>query len=90
MPKAPAALSSPKIRKLAVKALNAPSMLSTEETRTLGAAVVAHLNPEAAAESKVPALRRKSVQPTPRKTPAKKAAAKKAARQKPFARTGQM
>ena len=76
MPKAPAALSSPKIRKLAVKALRAPSMLTTEETRTLGAAVVAHLSPEAAKESKVPGTRRRSAQVTLRKTPAKKTAAK--------------
>ena len=72
MPKAPAALSSPKIRKLAAKALNAPSMLTTEETRTLGASVVAHLSPEATTESKVPAPRRGSAQTALRKTPAKK------------------
>ena len=78
MPKAPAALSSPKIRKLAIKALNAPSMLTTEETRTLGASVVAYLNPETATQSKVPAItRRKSTQSTSRKTSAKELAKKK-------------
>jgi len=45
MAKAPAAISSPKIKKLAQKALKSPSMLTTEETRELGASVVAHITP---------------------------------------------
>jgi hypothetical protein len=45
MPKAPAAINSPKIKKLAAKAAKSPSMLTTEETRELGAAVTAHLSP---------------------------------------------
>jgi hypothetical protein len=45
MPKAPAAITSPKIKKLAAKAAKSPSMLTTEETRELGAAVTAHLSP---------------------------------------------
>jgi hypothetical protein len=45
MPKAPAAITSPKIKKLAQKAIKSPSMLTTEETRELGAAVMAHVSP---------------------------------------------
>jgi hypothetical protein len=45
MPKAPAAITSPKIKKLAAKAVKSPSMLTTEETRELGASVMAHLSP---------------------------------------------
>jgi hypothetical protein len=45
MPKAPAAITSPKIKKLAAKAAKSPSMLTTEETRELGASVTAHLSP---------------------------------------------
>jgi hypothetical protein len=45
MPKAPAVITSPKIKKLAAKAVKAPSMLTTEETRELGASVMAHLSP---------------------------------------------
>jgi hypothetical protein len=45
MPKAPAAITSPKIKKLAAKAAKSPSMLTTEETRELGASVLAHLSP---------------------------------------------
>ena len=43
MPKAPA-ITSPKIKKLAAKALKSPSMLTTEETRELGASVMAHVS----------------------------------------------
>ena len=42
MAKAPAAITSP-IKKLAAKALKSPSMLTTEETRELGASVMARL-----------------------------------------------
>jgi hypothetical protein len=45
VPKAPAAITSPRIKKLAAKAVKSPSMLTTEETRELGAAVTAHLSP---------------------------------------------
>ncbi|MBB5061246.1 hypothetical protein HDF16_005982 [Granulicella aggregans] len=43
MAKAPATITSPKVKKLAQKALQSPSMLKTEETRELGASVMAHL-----------------------------------------------
>jgi hypothetical protein len=36
MPKAPAAITSPKIKKLAAKAVKSPSMLTTEETLSRG------------------------------------------------------
>ncbi len=45
MPKAPAAITSPKIKKLAQKAVNSPSMLTTQETRELGASVIAYVSP---------------------------------------------
>jgi hypothetical protein len=45
MAKAPAAITSPKIKKLAAKAAKSPSMLTTAETRELGASVLAHLSP---------------------------------------------
>jgi hypothetical protein len=45
MAKGPAALTSPKIKKLATKALKSASMLTTIETRELGAAILAHLSP---------------------------------------------
>jgi hypothetical protein len=56
MPKAPAAITSPKIKKLAAKAAKSPSMLTTEETRELGASVLAHLSPPKDALS-IPAKR---------------------------------
>jgi hypothetical protein len=65
MPKAPAAITSPKIKKLAAKAVKSPSMLTTEETRELRASVMAHLSP-AKEESSVPG----------KKTAAKKSPAK--------------
>ena len=45
MPKAPSPLTSPRIKKLAARAPAAPSMLSTAETRELGASVMAHIEP---------------------------------------------
>lgn len=45
MPKAPAAITSPKIKKLARKAVKSPSMLTTQETRELGASVIAYVSP---------------------------------------------
>jgi hypothetical protein len=45
MAKASAAITSPKIKLLAAKAVKSPSMLTTEETRKLGASVIAHLSP---------------------------------------------
>ncbi|WP_157478424.1 RNA polymerase subunit sigma [Granulicella tundricola] len=66
MPKAPAAITSPKIKKLAQKAMKSPSMMSTAETRELGASVMAHVSPP------------KEVSPAAaKKTPAKTIAAKK-------------
>jgi hypothetical protein len=63
MAKAPAVLTSPKIKKLAAKASKSPSMLTTEETRELGTSVLAYLSPP----KEVSAV------------PAKKAAVKKSA-----------
>ena len=82
MPKVPAALTSPKVRKLATKALKSPSMLTTEETRALGAAVVAHLNPEAAAGTAPPAARRKSAPAPLKKVAVKNAVGKRVASKK--------
>ncbi len=45
MSKAPAAITSPKIKKLAAKAMKSPSMLTTAETRDLGASLSAHVSP---------------------------------------------
>jgi hypothetical protein len=45
MPKAAAAISSPKIKKLAQKAAKSPSMLTTVETRELGESVLAYVSP---------------------------------------------
>ena len=66
MPKAPAAITSPKIKKLAQKAVKSPSLLTTAETRELGESVMAHVSPP------------KEVAPAPaKKTPAKKTPVKK-------------
>jgi ABC-type enterochelin transport system permease subunit len=65
MPKAPAAITSLKIKKLAKKAFTSPSMLTTVETRELGASVLAFISPP------------KEVAAAPaKKTPAKTAPAK--------------
>ena len=61
MPKAPAAITSPKIKKLAQKAVKSPSMLTTVETRELGASIMAFVSPPG----------------EPTATPAKKTTAKK-------------
>ena len=66
MAKAPAAITSPKVKKLAQKALKSPSMLSTEETRELGASVMAYLLPPKETASAVA-----------KKTSAKKSATKR-------------
>ena len=71
MAKAPAAITSPKIKKLAQKALKSPSMLTTAETRELGASVVGHIAPPVS----TPPLSAK-------KSAAKKASAKKTAAKK--------
>ena len=65
MPKAPAAITSPKIKKLAQKALKSPSMLTTAETRELGASVIAYVSPPKE-ETAAPAKKAAS-----KKTPAK-------------------
>jgi len=65
MPKAPAAITSPKLKKLAQKALKSPSMLTTEETRELGASVLAYLSPP-----------KETPPAAAKKMPAKKSAAK--------------
>jgi hypothetical protein len=75
MAKAPAAITSPKIKKLAAKASKSPSMLTTEETRELGASVLAHLSPP------------KETSPVvAKKTPAKKSPAKKSPAKKSLAK----
>jgi hypothetical protein len=71
MAKTPAALTSPKIKKLAAKAEKSPSMLTTVETRELGAAVSAYLS---APKDSDPAGPKKS---TAKTTAAKKSPAKK-------------
>lgn len=72
MAEAPAAIASPKLKKLAQKASKSPSMMTTAETRELGASIMAYLSPPkegtAVSAKKIPA----------KKTTAKKAAAKKA------------
>jgi hypothetical protein len=65
MAKAPALITSPKVKKLAQKASKSPSMLTTEETRELGASVMAFLSPPQAVSSVAP------------KAPVKKLAAKR-------------
>lgn len=55
MPKAPSPITSPKIKKLAAKALKSPSMLTTEETRELGESVMAHIEPREPAPKKTSA-----------------------------------
>jgi hypothetical protein len=45
MPKAAAAIRSPKIKKLAQKALKSPSMMTTVEKRELGQSVMAFVSP---------------------------------------------
>jgi hypothetical protein len=65
MAKAPAAITSSKLKKLAQKALKSPSMLTTEETRELGASAMAYLSPP-----------KDSPLSSAKKTPAKKSSAK--------------
>jgi len=66
MPKAPAVITSPKIKKLAQKAVKTPSLLTTAETRELGESVLAHVSTS------------KEIAPIPaKKTPAKKTSVKK-------------
>ena len=71
MAKAPAAITSPKIKKLAAKAAKSPSMLSTAETRELGASILAFLSPP---KDDAPVAAKKSAA---KKAPAKKTAVKK-------------
>ena len=67
MPKAPAAITSPKVKKLAQKASKAPSMLTTVETRELGESVMAFLSPP-----------KEALAAPAKKTPAKKVTLKRA------------
>jgi hypothetical protein len=76
MAKAPAAITSPKIKKLAAKALKSPSMLTTAETRELGASIMAHLSPPKEGTA-VPAKKTTARNAPPTKAVAKKAVAKK-------------
>ena len=71
MPKAPAAITSPKLKKLAQKAVKTPSMLSTVETRELGASVMAYLSPSM--EVSLVPMKKSAA----KKGPAKKAVAKR-------------
>ncbi len=66
MAKAPAAITSPKVKKLAQKAFKSPSMLTTEETRELGASVMAYLSPP-----------KETASVAAKKTPVKKSTAKR-------------
>lgn len=66
MPKAPSAITSPKIKKLARKAVKSPSMLTTVETRELGASIMAFVSPPSEA-SAAPAKKT-----TTKKAPVKK------------------
>lgn len=76
MPKAPAAITSPKIKKLAQKALKTPSMLTTAETRELGESVMAHVSPPKEVAF-VPTKKTAVKKPTAKKMTAKKAPAKR-------------
>ena len=76
MPKAPAAITSPKIKKLAQKALKSPSMMTTAETRELGASVMAHVSPPKETAS-IPTKKTAVKKTTVKKTMAKKAPAKR-------------
>jgi hypothetical protein len=71
-PKVPALITSPKIKKLAAKAMKSPSMLTTAETRDLCTSVLAFVSPP------------KDVSVAPaKKAPAKKTPAKKSPIKKP-------
>lgn len=76
MPKPPAAITSPKIKKLAQKALKTPSMLTTAETRELGESVMAHVSPPKVTSS-VPAKTTAVKKTMAKKTTTKKAPAKR-------------
>jgi DNA-binding protein HU-beta len=77
MAKAPAAITSPKTKKLARKASKSPSMMTTAETRELGTSVFAHLSPPK--EGTAVPLEKAPAKKTPAtKAPAKKMIAKKA------------
>jgi hypothetical protein len=78
MSKAPAALTSPKIKKLAAKAVKSPSMLTTVETRELGATILAHLSPPQDAAA-VPAKKAATKKTATKKLATKKTALKKTA-----------
>ncbi|ADW71038.1 hypothetical protein [Granulicella tundricola] len=76
MSKAPAAITSPKIKKLAAKALKSPSMLTNVETRELGASVMAFIS-----------LPKDIVSAPTKKSAAKKVTAKKAPTKKTVKKT---
>ena len=82
MPKAPSSLTSPKIKKLATKAQKSPSMLSTAETRELGASVMAHLQTSALTNGKGASTKVALKKTAAKKTASKKAAAKKTSAKK--------
>lgn len=44
-PKEPHPITAPKIRGIAAKAMNAPSTVTTKQTRELGASVMRHIEP---------------------------------------------
>ena len=66
MPKAPAAITSPKIKKLAQKAIKSPSMMTTADKRELGESVMAFVS-----------LPKEGTAVPAKKTAAKKAPAKR-------------
>jgi hypothetical protein len=76
MAKAPAAITSPKIKKLAQKASKSPSMMTTAETRELGASLLAHLSPPQEGTA-TPATKTTAKKVPARKTSANTAVAKK-------------
>ena len=67
----PASITFPRIKKLAQKALKSPSILSTAETRELGASVMAHLSPSDAGSS-VPVKKSATKKNSAKKVPSKR------------------
>ncbi len=76
MAKAPAAITSPKIKKLAQMASKSPSMMTTAEIRELGVSVLAHLSPPKEGTA-VPASKTPAKKTLVKKAPTKQAPAKR-------------
>ena len=86
MPKAPLSITSPKIKKLAIKALKSPSVMTTAEKRDLGASVLAHLQPPDMAAVKGSAKKTATKKNAAKKIAGKKTSGKKAAAKKTSAK----